>query len=393
MDAAQPTTDRYLYGVTRDDRGRCVVAARVGEHVLPLGALGQRVGLGELLAVPSLNPLLAAGPAAWHDVRQQVNGWLDDARSGGDTAALVVPPASTTALPFSVGDYADFYSARTHAENVSRLFRPGQPLLHPNWVHLPVGYHGRASTVVASGTPVRRPRGQVLGPHSTSPETAPSAKLDLEAEVGFVLGGTTAIGAPVPTADADAHLFGVVLLNDWSARDLQRWEATPLGPFLSKSFATSASAWVLPVTALEAARVTPPAREVPVQPYLESTRDWGFDIRLEVYINDTLISQPAFRDMYWTADQQLAHLTVNGAQVRPGDLIGSGTVSSRTENGWGSLLEISRDGTVPVALGDGSSRRFLEDGDVVRISASAPAVGGGRVDLADVVGEVLPARG
>jgi fumarylacetoacetase len=372
-------------------------AARVGvavgsDAVLDLTAATEALAPehAPLFRGGSLDPLLAAGRPTWTAVHAAVTEWLSDDRH----AALLVPRAEAhLRLPFTVADYVDFYSGEQHAINAGRIFRPGGPHLAPNWRQLPVGYHGRAGTVVVSGTPIRRPRGQRLG-EDGSVEFGPSAALDFEAEVGFVVGAPSPPGEPVPLAGFAEHVFGVCLVNDWSARDIQRWESTPLGPFLGKSFATSVSPWVVPLDALAAARVRPPARDPRPLSYLDDhdAEPWGLDLALEVRLNGQLISRPPFSGMYWTAAQQLAHLTVNGASLRTGDLFASGTVSGPQRDQWGSLLEISWNGAQPLTLPDGSTRTFLADGDEVSISATAPGSDHGLIRLGEVCGQVTPAR-
>ena len=294
-------------------------------------------------------------------------------------------------LPVEVGDYVDFFSSRRHAENLGRLVRPGTEPLNANWRYLPVAYHGRAGTIVVSPTPVRRPCGQ-LRRSGGPPEYAATERLDIEAEVGFVIGTDGPSGEPIPTSDFAEHVFGVVLVNDWSARDIQAFEAPPLGPFLGKSFATSMSPWVVPLAYLEAARVPPPAQEPPPAGYLAESEPWGLDLELTITLNGELLSSPRFSDVYWTPAQQLAHLSVNGARTRPGDLFASGTVSSEAPDAFGSLIEMTWNGEHLITLSDGSTRTFLEDGDTVEIAATAPSRGGGRLSLGSVVGSVLPAR-
>jgi fumarylacetoacetase len=296
-------------------------------------------------------------------------------------------------LPFHVADYVDFYSSLHHATNVGRLFRPQGDPLPPNWRWLPVAYHGRAGTVVVSGTPVVRPQGQrPPAEPAAAPSYGPTAALDVEVEVGFVVGTPSPSGTRVaPTAFRD-HVFGVVLLNDWSARDIQAWESQPLGPFLGKSFAPPVSPWVVPLAALEAARVAPPAQDPAPPDYLRCAEDWGLDIALELEINDTVVSRPPFASMYWTAPQQLAHVTVNGAGLRAGDLFASGTVSGPDRDELGSLLELSWAGSEPFALADGSTRTFLADGDRVVIRGAAPGADGSRIGFGDCAGTVSPPR-
>jgi fumarylacetoacetase len=344
-------------------------------------------------ATGTLNAFMAQGRAAWIGVRRQLISWLtDDTNADRASGALTPQDGATLHLPFEVADYVDFYSSQHHAENLGAMFRPGSAALMPNWKHLPVGYHGRAGTVRVSGTPVVRPSGQRKAPEDELPSFGPSRRLDIEAEVGFVVGTPSTLGRPVPLSEFADHLFGVCLVNDWSARDLQSWEYVPLGPFLGKSFLTSVSPWVVPLEALQAARVAPPARDVPLLPYLDDAdRPWGLDIQLQVQLNGHVLSRPPFASLYWTAAQQLAHMTANGASLRTGDLYASGTVSGGRRNQRGSLIELSWGGTEPIELPDGTSRTFLEDGDEVIISASAPGVNGTRISFGSLSGQVVPA--
>jgi fumarylacetoacetase len=383
------------YGVFRyaDEPARVGVA--LGDQVLDLAPLSAAEGLdgGHVFEEPSLNPFMALGRPAWTAVR----AWLTELLTHDTYRDLVeshlLPAADVEMLlPFEVADYVDFYSSQHHAENVGRIFRPDAEPLTPNWKHLPIGYHGRSGTVVVSGTDVVRPSGQRKSPTDQAPTFGPSARLDIEAEVGFVVGVPSAPGSPVPVGGFRDHVFGVCLVNDWSARDLQSWEYVPLGPFLGKSFATSVSAWVVPLDALEAARVTPPVQQPEVLPYLRGDEPWGLDLELEITWNGHVVSRPGFAGMYWTPAQQLAHLTVNGASLRTGDLFASGTVSGPDRGQRGSFLELSWNGTEPVELGDGTTRGFLEDGDLVSISASAPGPDGARIGFGSVAGRVLPAR-
>jgi fumarylacetoacetase len=383
-----------VFAVTGGQAPRVGVA--VGDAVLDLTAATEALAPehAALFREGTLDALLAAGRPTWRAVHGAVTGWLSDDRHAGVLAPLLVAQTDVRMqLPFTVADYVDFYSGEQHAINAGRIFRMGQRALSPNWRHLPVGYHGRAGTVVVSGTPIRRPNGQRRCQDGTV-EFGPSTALDFEAEIGWVVGAPSAQGEPVALADFRDHVFGVCLVNDWSARDLQRWESTPLGPFLGKSFATSVSPWVVPLDALDAARVPPPARDPRPLPYLDDTdaEPWGLDITLEVRLNGQLISRPPFTGMYWTPAQQLAHLTVNGASLRTGDLFASGTVSGPERDQWGSLLEISWNGEDPLTLPDGSTRTFLADGDEVSISATAPVPGGGVIGLGEVRGQVVPAR-
>lgn len=382
------------YGVfSLGDSPDRTVGVRLGDHVLDAGAAAHALSspYASLLARPTLNPLLAAGRTAWSDVRRAVTAWVTVHQ---DTIGDFFHPLSavTLHLPFEVADYVDFYASENHARNVGQIFRPdAADSLTPNWKHLPIGYHGRSGTVVVSGTEVVRPSGQRKAPADAAPVFGPSVRLDIEAEVGFVVGAPSAMGSPVGLGDFREHVFGLCLLNDWSARDIQAWEYVPLGPFLGKSFATSVSAWITPLDALESARVAPPERTHELLPYLDDSafvgEPGGYDLRISVAINGHVVSEPPFSTMYWTAAQQLAHMTVNGASLRTGDLYGSGTVSGPSEHERGSLLELTWNGRDPLELPDGK-RTFLEDGDVVTLTAWAPGPDGVRVGLGEVEGRV-----
>ncbi|MFD8969511.1 fumarylacetoacetase [Streptomyces sp. NPDC059568] len=384
------------YGVfsTADEPDRRRLGVRIGDQVLDAGAAANALGspYAALLDRPSLNPLMAAGRTAWRDVRRALTAWVTVPAHRADIEPLLHPlTAVTLHLPYEVADYVDFYASEHHATNVGRIFRPDGAALTPNWKHLPIGYHGRAGTIVVSGTEVVRPSGQRKAPSGPAPVFGPSGKLDIEAEVGFVVGTPSAQGTAVESASFRDHVFGLCLLNDWSARDIQAWEYVPLGPFLGKSFATSVSAWVTPLEALDAARVAPPARTDALLPYLDDADDeepGGFDLRITVSLNGQVISEPPFSAMYWTAAQQLAHLTVNGASLRTGDLFASGTVSGPAREERGSLLELTWNGTEPLELPDGK-RTFLEDGDEVTLTAWAPGPDGTRVGLGEVTGRIV----
>ena len=373
------------YGCAEVDGRRTVVVKRNG--VIATGAAvaeGADASVRGLLAAESLTRLLGAGRAAW----RRVFDWVEGASDTAFTANRLREDGLRLHLPFAVADYVDFYSSESHATNVGRIFRPDGDALPTNWLHLPIGYHGRAGTVVPSGTPIVRPTGQRLTPGSPAPEFGPSRRLDVEVEVGFVIGVGTELGTRVAADDWRDHVFGVVLLNDWSARDIQAWEYVPLGPFLGKSFATSVSAWVTPLDALDDAWVSPPPRRVDVLPYLaDPAEPAGLDLQLTLSVNAHIVSRPPFRAMYWTPAQQLAHMTVNGASLRTGDLYASGTVSGWNADEFGSLLELSWNGTRPVAIDGGRMLSFLEDGDEVRICGSV-----GDVTLGEVTGRIESSR-
>jgi len=392
------------YGVfsTDDAPGRRRVGVRIGDLVLDAGAVAAigrdagMVGDGPDLATawetPSLNAFLSLGRPAWTVAREWLTEILrDDVHRAGVEPHLLPLDRVTLHLPIEVADYVDFYASEHHARNVGQIFRPDNAALPPNWKHLPIGYHGRAGTVVVSGTDVVRPSGQRKGPQDPAPVFGPSTRLDIEAELGYVVGGATELGSRVSVDAATDHLFGVVILNDWSARDIQAWEYVPLGPFLGKSFATSVSAWVTPLEALHEARVSLPGQaDPPVLPYLQGDA-FGLDVHVEVTLNGTLVSRPEHAGMYWSPAQMLAHLSVGGASLRDGDLFGSGTISGPTEDSRGSLLELTWNGTEPLTLADGSTRAFLEDGDTVTMTAWAPGPDGSRIGIGEVSGTIRPA--
>jgi fumarylacetoacetase len=363
------------FGVFRPPGAEPRVGWRAGERVVDLAA----AGLGADFDRPTLNAFMARGRPAWEEALERIEALPADAPSR--------PLAEVDLLlPFAVADYVDFFSSLEHATNAGRLFRPGSEPLQPNWRWLPVAYHGRAGTVVVSGTPVRRPSGQALSEGEGAPRLAPTRRLDVEVELGLVVGTGSRQGEPVALGAFRDHAFGVVLVNDWSARDVQAWEFRPLGPFLGKSFATSISAWVTPLALLEPARVEAPAQEPPPLPYLAGGGDWAFDVALELELNGAVVSRTNARSLYWTMPQQLAHATVNGAALRTGDLLATGTISGSVRGSEGSLLELCRDGAEPLRLPDGSERSYLEDGDEVVLRGTAAGV-----ELGEVRGRVLPA--
>ncbi|GGN72428.1 fumarylacetoacetase [Nocardia rhizosphaerihabitans] len=371
------------YGVFAPPEGEFRVGVRLGNTVLDLVVL-----LGDpIFARRDLNAFLAAGPARWRTVRDRLR---ELAETELPVDALHPVDAVDLALPVRIGDYVDFYASIDHATNLGRLFRPDSEPLLPNWRHLPVGYHGRAGTVVVSETPVIRPQGQ-RRTDSGAPEFGPSQRLDIEAELGFVVGTGSPLGVPVGVDEFAEHVFGVALVNDWSARDIQAWEYQPLGPFLGKSFSTSISAWITPLAALAEARIPLPTQSPEPLPYLRGTDDYGLDIDLTVSWNGEVVAHPPYSRMYWSPAQMLAHLTANGAALRPGDLYASGTISGPEPDQRGSFIELSWGGTRPVTV-RGESRTFLADGDEVTITATAPGTAGRRIGLGQVSGRILPAR-
>jgi len=392
--------DNLPYGVfsTADDGPEeARVGVRVGDFVLDLAPVGaaDMLEVAHLFEQPSLDAFLAAGRPTWSAVRSWVSGLLTDAAHRDLVEPSLLPLADVRLhLPFTVADYVDFYCSLDHASNVGKIFRPDGEALLPNWRHLPVGYHGRAGTVVVSGTDVVRPCGQRLVATSSTngqPEYGASRRLDIEAEVGFVVGTPTALGDRVATGDFADHVFGVTLLNDWSARDIQAWEYVPLGPFLGKSFATSVSAWVTPLEALGSAWTDLPGQDPAPLDYLAVQQPAGLDLALEVELDGEVVARPPYASMYWSPQQMLAHLTVNGASLRTGDLFASGTVSGPERDQHGSLLELSWGGSEPFTAG-GRKRTFLEDGDEVVLRATAPGALGGRIALGEVRGTVREAR-
>jgi fumarylacetoacetase len=368
------------YGIFSPRREPPRAGVRIGDHVLDLAGLA-RDGLldagADLFAAPALDAFMAAGPRAWRATRHRLGALLRDAEARPRVAPhLHALDAVGLRLPFTVADYADFYACEHHAANLGRLLRPGTEPLLPNWRHLPVGYHGRAGTVVVSGTDVVRPSGQYL--EDGAPRFGPTRRLDIELEIGVVIGTPSRMGAAVPVAEALDRVFGVVLLNDWSARDLQAWEYQPLGPFLGKSFATSISAWVTPLDAL--ARVPAPPQEPAPLPYLREP-PWALDVALEVELNGTVVARTSTRRLYWSPAQLIAHLTANGASLRTGDLLGTGTISGPARSERGSLIELSWNGAEPIELPGGATRTFLEDGDEVVLRGAG---------LGEVRGRIVP---
>ncbi|WP_188829545.1 fumarylacetoacetate hydrolase family protein [Nocardia camponoti] len=368
------------YGVFRPVNGAWRVGVRLGDNVLDVYEL-----LGDpVFATRNLNAFLAQGPRKWADVRARIREFAETELPAGSVHSI---DKVELKLPVAVGDYVDFYASIDHATNLGRLFRPGSEPLLPNWRHLPVGYHGRAGTIVVSGTPVARPSGQRLV--DGTPEFGPSQRLDIEAELGFIVG--SGARGPVAVDEFRERVFGVALVNDWSARDIQAWEYQPLGPFLGKSFATSVSAWVTPLAALEDAVIPLPPQDPEPLPYLRGSQNFGLNISLEVTWNGETVSWPPYGRMYWSPAQMLAHMTANGASVRPGDLFASGTISGPTRDERGSFIELSCGGSEPVNVA-GDSRTFLLDGDTVTITATAPGTAGRPIGLGEVTGSIVAAR-
>lgn len=359
----------------------------------------------EVFSSEKLNGFMSLTPEAWHEGRLRIRELLSKDESilrdniKLRSEAIVEMKDVKMHLPASIGDYTDFYSSLDHATNVGAMFRSRENALMPNWKYLPVGYHGRASSIVPSGTPVRRPLGQTRPVDSEPPQFGPCKRLDFELEVAFFVGNKeTKLGEPVPINEADKHIFGLVLMNDWSARDIQKWEYVPLGPFLAKNFGTTISPWVVPLEALEPFKVPSISQNPTPFPYLRSQNDYHFDVELTVDLippnggsdSKTRIVTSNFKHMYWTMRQQLAHHTITGCNIKPGDLMASGTVSGPTPESFGSLLELSWSGSKEVTLKDGSTRKFLEDGDQVILSGRA-SKGNISVGFGECSGVIYPA--
>jgi fumarylacetoacetase len=380
---------------TRDRPTELRTGVAIGDRVLDLSAATYRLiaGRADLFAAGRLDAFLDAGDLAWAQIRTEIIHWLSNDAYREALSDLLVPAADVRMhLPFTVADYVDFYASEHHAANVGRIFRPGGEPLAANWRHQPAGYHGRSGTVILSGTPIRRPYGQFRAAGAGTPGFGPSARLDFEAELGFVVGVESVLGEPVPVGRFAEHVFGVCVVNDWSARDIQSWESAPLGPFLGKSFGTTVSPWVIPLAALEHARLRPPSRDTELLPYLTESSDWGLDIEFQVSLNGRVISRPQYSSMHWSPAQMLAHMTVNGASLRTGDLYASGTVSGPEPGQRGCLLELTWGGTEPLTLPDGTSRTWLNDSDELVITAAAAGPDGTRVGLGEARGQIMPAQ-
>ena len=386
-----------------DDASRPGVA--IGDSILDLSMLIRERLIDDetLLDARVLNDFLGGGKGAWHVLRVTLQRLLGEHASREEcdlvTRALVPRSAATMHMPIDVQDYVDFYSGIEHASNLGKILRPNGEALFPNYRHIPIGYHGRASTVVVSDTPIRRPHGQRKDPKEHAPTFGPTQQLDIELEMAFITGGPgNALGEPIPAAKMRDHIYGYVLLNDWSARDIQAWEYQPLGPFLGKSFATSISPWIVSLDALEPYRVANRVLDPQPLPYLRLKENAAYDINLEILIQTELmrakkiaperVSQTNFRDMYWNAAQHLAHTTSNGSRIRAGDLFGSGTISGSEPGTYGSMIELGWRGERPIALSSGETRAFLENGDTVTLHGWA-GTGATRIDLGHVRGTIV----
>ncbi len=394
------------FGIFHTGDGQARAGIAIGDHIVDLaaaaesGLFGKRRFFKKVFTQNTLNDFIALGKPVTSRVRRKVQDWLSLETAPANAQHLLADRRTATLLmPVRVGNYTDFYSSIEHATNVGKMFRPDNPLL-PNWRWLPVGYHGRASSIVPSGTPVRRPWGQILPPGGApdTPVYAPSRQLDFELEMAFVIGKDSGLGEPVGIDHAGDYIFGLVLFNDWSARDIQRWEYVPLGPFLGKNFASSISPWIVPLEALQPFRVKGPKQEPAPLSYLQhgTRKGQNLDITLEVSIRprnfntSTLVSRSNTKYLYWSMAQQLAHHTVNGCNVCVGDLMASGTISGPDAGSYGSMLELTLGGKNPLTLPGGMSRGFLEDGDTVVMCGWAEKEGI-RIGFGEVSGEILQA--
>jgi fumarylacetoacetase len=396
------------FGVFKTDYLTSVAGVAIGDYVLDLVYLhenGFLDGLGLPVGIFNqgyLNSFLALGRRKGREVRQRISELLrhdnDELKSNlvARELALFHMKEVEMQMPVRVGNYTDFYSSQEHATNVGAMFRDPKNALLPNWKHLPIGYHGRASSIVVSGTPINRPKGQLKPVDSDTPVFGATKKLDFELEVAFITCTETSLGSSITVKEAEEHIFGLVLFNDWSARDIQQWEYVPLGPFLGKNFGSTISPWIVTLDALEPFRVKSPEQNPKVLPYLATEGNNNFDINLEVFLKPenseaALISRTNFKYMYWSMNQQLAHHTVNGCNVQVGDLYASGTISGPSPDSYGSLLELTWNGQRPLSLTDGIQRQFLDDGDTLILKGYAQR-DGLRIGFGECAGKVLPAK-
>ncbi|MDX1314093.1 MAG: fumarylacetoacetase [Eudoraea sp.] len=391
--------------LTRDDI--ITIGTRIGDRAIDLGALHQ---LGYFEGIPltddiflqnSLNDFISDGKKTWRLVRNRIseifsadNPKLRDNEEHRSIVLFTLDEIEMQ-LPVQIGDYTDFYSSKEHATNIGSMFRDPEKALLPNWLHIPVGYHGRSSTIVPSGTPIRRPKGQTLPKGADNPEFGPSKMVDFELEMAFITTDANKMGESISVAEAEDYIFGLVLFNDWSARDIQKWEYVPLGPFLAKNFASSISPWIVTLDALEPFRTDSPKQEPDPLPYLKQEGKRSFDIHLEAAIapnesSATTVARSNFKYMYWTMAQQLAHHTVNGCQVNSGDMMGSGTISGPTPDSYGSMLELAWQGTKQVSLSDGQTRTSIQDFDTVIMRGYCENEGL-RIGFGEVSTQLLPA--
>ncbi|WP_396636865.1 fumarylacetoacetase [Maribacter sp. R77961] len=384
---------------TADRTPRAGVA--VGEYILDLVAVAALDVFDfdtAVLEKSTLNDFIDLGKPITNKVRTDIQSWLKDDASvlAGKPALFVKQSEAEMHLPVFIGDYTDFYSSIEHATNVGKMFRDPENALLPNWKHIPVGYHGRASSIVVSDVAVHRPKGQTIPNGADQPVFGPSQRVDFELEMGFITGRNTELGSAISTAEADDYIFGLVLLNDWSARDIQKWEYVPLGPFLAKNFASHISPWIVTLEALAPFKVSGPKQDPEVLPYLKYDGQRNYDVNLSVSItpegsDEKTVCNSNLKYMYWNMAQQLAHHTVNGCNINTGDLYGSGTISGKDENSYGSMLELAWMGTKPLKMNDGSERKFINDGDTVTMRGYAEK-DGKRVGFGEVSAKILPAK-
>lgn len=392
------------YGIFTKGKSAKKVGVAIGDYVVDLYAIASAGLLTKSKINKSvfksdfINDLMALGKPKTRQLREDLTRLLSSNRSKlrQHPKALIHQSKVDLHLPIKITDYTDFYSSKEHATNVGTMFRDPKNALMPNWKHLPVGYHGRASSIVVSGTAIHRPCGQTMPVNAKKPVYGPSRLVDFELETGFVIGKATKLGDRVKCRNAEDYIFGMVLFNDWSARDIQKWEYVPLGPFLGKNFASSISPWVVPLEALSHFRVAGPKQTPAVLPYLKTTGKKNFDLNLEVGIEnkegkETIVCNSNFKYMYWNMSQQLAHHTVNGCNINVGDLYGSGTISGKAKSSYGSMLELSWRGTRPLKMVDGTERKFIQDYDTVIMRGHAEK-NGIRVGFGEVRGKVLPAK-
>lgn len=395
------------FGIFTNEDKSPRVCSRIGDFVVDIAALAKFGFFNEIdfneftLSKSVLNEFIALGKSVTNAVRERIGELLsaDSTELQENTSAveicLVPISEATMLLPVQIGDYTDFYASKEHATNVGTMFRDPDNALLPNWLHLPVGYHGRSSSVIVSETPIRRPKGQMIPNGPEQPVYGACRLLDFELEMAFIIGKENALGEPVDIKNAEEHIFGMVLFNDWSARDIQKWEYVPLGPFLGKNFASSISPWIVTMEALAPFRCESPTQEPTPLPYLQGRKDASYDIHLAAAIQpkdgeEKVVTNSNFKYMYWTMEQQLAHHSVNGCNMRVGDMCGSGTISGPTPDSYGSMLEISWRGTKPVDMSDGTQRKFINDGDTVKMYGYCEK-DGLRIGFGEVSTEVLPA--
>ncbi|WP_237199335.1 fumarylacetoacetate hydrolase family protein [Rothia nasimurium] len=389
------------YGSFSADGGKTFhLGARLGDRVLNLGELSAATGnLSEAAATAvassNLDALLQQDASVWAEVRSWLVDTLTEADEQTVHATSFAVDEVTYQLAFTPADYVDYYASEHHATNLGHMFRPQEEPLKPNWKHLPVGYHGRSGSIRVSGSDIVRPKGLRPPQDGGLPSYGPEQRLDIEAELGFVLGGSAPKGEVDLKTAADSHLFGVFLFNDWSARGIQNYEYVPLGPYLGKSFASTVGTWVVPWAALQEARVATPERTYPLASYLDDSEaePYGLDITFGVTVNGEVVSRPPYKYMYWSAPQMVAHMTVNGAPLRPGDMFASGTISGPEKDERGSFIELSWGGKEPLTLADGHEMTFLEDGQLIGLTATAPGPEGSVIDFGDCLGTIVPATG